>query len=122
MIILLFYAENAGSTCEENNYSYRKGDGSPPLSERVREICNNLKAICESTPTIKMPEEMATPCKHPVLYNDSQEPKTPAMDPSSARYASPWGTFSNRSSKLKVCAAKLSVLFILYIALIQYFL
>lgn len=105
LIILMLYAENSGSTCEENNYIYRKG-GSPPLSERVKEIRNNLKAICESTPTIMMPEEMATPCRHEVLYNDSQEPKTPAMDPSSARYCSPWGTFSNRSSKLKVCCAK----------------
>lgn len=90
------------STCEENNYLYIKGDGSPPLSERIREICNNLKTLCESTPsTIKMPEEIATPCNNQVSYYDSVEPKTPAVEPNSARYCSPWGTFSNRSTKLK---------------------
>lgn len=106
LIILLFYA-NSASTCEENNYLYKKGDGSPPLSERIREIRNNLKTLYESTPsTIKMPEEIATPCNNQVSYYDSVEPKTPAVEPNSARYHSPRGTFSNRSSKLKVCDTK----------------
>ncbi|KAH6757742.1 hypothetical protein C2S51_038650 [Perilla frutescens var. frutescens] len=92
----------AGSTCEENKYLYKKGDGSPSLSERIREISNNLKSLSESTPlTIKMPKEIATPCSNQVSYNDNLEPKTPAMEPNSARYCSPQGTFNNRSSKLK---------------------
>ncbi|KAL1531410.1 kinesin-like protein KIN-10C isoform X2 [Salvia divinorum] len=94
----------SANRCDETKYLYTKGDGSPPLSERIREICNNLKSLCESTPlTIKMPEEIATPRNNEVSYNDSnQELKTtPAMEPNSARYCTPQGIVSSRSSKLK---------------------
>ncbi|XP_042031296.1 kinesin-like protein KIN-10C isoform X1 [Salvia splendens] len=88
--------------CNETKYLYTKGDGSPPLSERIREICNNLKSLCEPTPlSIKMPDEIATPCNNEENYNDNQEPKTPAMDCTSARYCTPQGIFDSCSSKLK---------------------
>ncbi|XP_047968200.1 kinesin-like protein KIN-10C isoform X2 [Salvia hispanica] len=90
----------SATTCNETKYLYTKGDGSPPLSERIREICNNLKSLCEPTPlSIKMPDEIATPCNNEVNYNDNQEPKTPAMD--RTRYCTPQGIFDSCSSKLK---------------------
>lgn len=104
---MLFHAKNSASTREEKEYLYKKSDGSPLLSEKIREICNNLKSLCESTPsTIKMPEEITTSCNNQMSYNDIEEPKTPAVEPNSARYYSPQGTFSNRSSKLQVRDAK----------------
>lgn len=93
--------KKSATTCNETKYLYTKGDGSPPLSERIREICNNLKSLCEPTPlSIKMPDEIATPCNNEVNYNDNQEPKTPAMD--RTRYCTPQGIFDSCSSKLKV--------------------
>ncbi|KAI3458135.1 hypothetical protein Pfo_014798 [Paulownia fortunei] len=92
----------AASTCEENDPLQKKDDGSPPLSERIREISNNLKSLCASTPlTIKMPEEVVAPYSSQVGYSDIVEPKTPAIELNCARYCSPRGTFSNRSSGVK---------------------
>ncbi|KAK4431479.1 Kinesin-like protein KIN-10C [Sesamum alatum] len=92
---------NSNAICEANNPVPKKNDASPPLSERIREISNNLKELCSSTPlTIKMPEE-AVAYSSQLCYNDIAEPKTPAMELSIARYCSPRGTFSNRSSGVK---------------------
>lgn len=105
---MLFYAKKSATTCNETKYLYRKGDGSPPLSERIREICNNLKSLCGPTPlSIKMPDEIATPYNNEGNYNDNQEPKTPAMERTSLRYCTPQGTFDSCSSKLKVHDAKI---------------
>ncbi|PIM98594.1 Plus-end-directed kinesin ATPase [Handroanthus impetiginosus] len=90
------------TTCKENNFLLKKDNASPPLSERIREISNNLKSLCASTPlTIKMPEEVVAPYKSQLSYNDIVEPKTPSMELNSARYCSPRGTFSNRSTGVK---------------------
>ncbi|KAK6155684.1 hypothetical protein DH2020_009932 [Rehmannia glutinosa] len=90
------------STYEENNPLHRNDDGSPPLSERIREISNNLKSLCASTPlTIKMPEDTVALYNNQVGCYDIVEPKTPVMELNIARYCSPRATFSNRSSGVK---------------------
>ncbi|KAG8381310.1 hypothetical protein BUALT_Bualt06G0109100 [Buddleja alternifolia] len=92
----------AASTCEENNTLHKKDDSSPPLSERIREISNNLKSLCASTPLrIKMPDEAVAQCSSQVSYNDIVDPKTPVLELKTASYCSPRDTFSNRSSRLK---------------------
>ncbi|KAL6545209.1 hypothetical protein OROHE_009874 [Orobanche hederae] len=93
----------AGSTCAENNFLYWKDDGSPPLSEKIREISNNLKSLCASTSLkIKMPEDVVAPYSQ-VDCNEITEPKTPVVELNIARCCSPnpRGTFSNRSSGVK---------------------
>ncbi|KAL0317798.1 UNVERIFIED_CONTAM: Kinesin-like protein KIN-10C [Sesamum angustifolium] len=93
---------NSDAICEANNHVHKKNDASPPLSERIREISNNLKSLCASSPlSIKMPEEAAASYGSQLCYNDIVEPKTPAMELSIARYCSPRGNFSNRSSGLR---------------------
>ncbi|KAK4384974.1 Kinesin-like protein KIN-10C [Sesamum angolense] len=93
---------NSDAICEANNPVHKKNDASPPLSERIREISNNLKSLCASSPlSIKMPEEAAASYGSQLCYNDIVEPKTPAMELSIARYCSPRGNFSNRSSGVK---------------------
>ncbi|EYU25107.1 hypothetical protein MIMGU_mgv1a003181mg [Erythranthe guttata] len=104
LTVLLFLYLDSASTCDESNTLHKKNDGSPPLSERIREIANNLKSICASTPSaVKMPEEVvaAYNSQSQVSYNDTTEPKTPIVELSSARYCSPRGTFTNRSSGVK---------------------
>lgn len=82
-----------------------KENGSPPLSSRIREICNSLKELCESTPsTIKIPDDVVVPSESQVGCNNILEPKTPATEFKIGGYHSPrGGTFSNRSSRMKVC-------------------
>lgn len=89
----------AGSS-EESNPLDKKDDASPPLSERIREISNNLKSLCASTP--KMPEEVVV------------EPKTPNVELSGARFCSPRGTVTNYNSGLKVCNATTNLLIFIY--------
>ncbi|KAL9163313.1 hypothetical protein ABFS82_06G032600 [Erythranthe guttata] len=103
-IVQIHFEADSASTCDESNTLHKKNDGSPPLSERIREIANNLKSICASTPSaVKMPEEVvaAYNSQSQVSYNDTTEPKTPIVELSSARYCSPRGTFTNRSSGVK---------------------
>ncbi|KAL0400737.1 UNVERIFIED_CONTAM: Kinesin-like protein KIN-10C [Sesamum latifolium] len=93
---------NSDAICEANNPAHKKNDASPLLSERIREISNNLKSLCASSPlTIKMPEEAAASYGSQLCYNDIVEPKTPAMELSIARCCSPRGNFSNQSSGVK---------------------
>ncbi|XP_011076150.1 kinesin-like protein KIN-10C [Sesamum indicum] len=93
---------NSDAICEANNPVHKKNDASPPLSERIREISNNLKTLCASSPlTIKMPEEATASYSSQLCYNDIVEPKTPAMELSIARCCSPPGNFSNRGSGVK---------------------
>ncbi|KAL8557167.1 hypothetical protein ACS0TY_004571 [Phlomoides rotata] len=88
---------NSGAgTCEENNLLHMEESGSPPLSLRIRELCNNLKTLCESTPTIIVPSDSQ------VYYNDTFEPKTPDTEFKIISHLTPrGGTFSNRSSRMK---------------------
>ncbi|GFP82235.1 kinesin-like protein kif22 [Phtheirospermum japonicum] len=89
---------------EDNNSLNRKDYGSPLLSERIREISNNLKSLCaSSTPlTIKMPEEVVAPSSSSQAgCYEVMEPKTPTIELNIARYCSPRGNFSNRGSGAK---------------------
>lgn len=98
----MFLCHNSASTCEENDLLYLKDNGSPLLSVKIRELCNNLKTLCESTP--KIPEDVIVPSNSQENYNDIVEPKTPATELKIASYQTPQGcTFSNRSSNMKVC-------------------
>ncbi|KAL3630622.1 hypothetical protein CASFOL_023606 [Castilleja foliolosa] len=92
-----------GSTREESNSLSRKDYGSPPLSDRIREISNNLKSLCaSSTPLmIKMTEEAVAPSSSQVGCYEIPEPKTPTIELHAARFCSPRGTFSNRGSAAK---------------------
>ncbi|KAL0304278.1 UNVERIFIED_CONTAM: Kinesin-like protein KIN-10C [Sesamum radiatum] len=70
--------DNSDAICEAINPVHKKNDASPPLSERIREISNNLKSLCASSPlAIKMQEEAAASYGSQLCYNDIVEPKTP---------------------------------------------
>ncbi|CAA0834354.1 ATP binding microtubule motor family protein [Striga hermonthica] len=90
-------------TCEGGNSSRKKDDGSPPLSERIKEISNNLKSLCaSSTPLmVNTQESVIAPHNNQAVHFEIMEPKTPAMKHCIARLGSPQGTFSNRSSGMK---------------------
>ncbi|KAM7491605.1 hypothetical protein LguiA_034526 [Lonicera macranthoides] len=92
-------SEDGDNLEKENQNSLIVGDGSPPLSVRLREISNNLKSLYSSTPLcVKAPQGMDT-CSSNVV-----EPLTPLrVDDKweAAKITSPWETFSARSSRMK---------------------
>lgn len=92
---------------KENNHLLINKDMSPPLSERLQEISNNLKQLISSTPQcIEIPPKNDT--SNIQACADIVEPKTP--DGSMIVYEkweianmkSPWETFNMRSSGMKV--------------------
>ncbi|GER51013.1 alpha/beta-Hydrolases superfamily protein [Striga asiatica] len=93
----------ADITCEGGNSSHKKDDGSPPLSKRIKEISNNLKSLCaSSTPLmVNTQENVIAPHNNQIVHFEINEPKTPVMGHGIARFCSPQGTFSNRSSGMK---------------------
>ncbi|XP_027110282.1 kinesin-like protein KIN-10C isoform X2 [Coffea arabica] len=77
--------------------------GSPPLSERLRQLSNSLKSFCSSTPLhVKMLDN--GDAQHNVI-----EPKTPIFEYGArvterseiTKYSSPWELLSKRSSGMK---------------------
>ncbi|CDP05179.1 unnamed protein product [Coffea canephora] len=77
--------------------------GSPPLSERLRQLSNSLKSFCSSTPLhVKMLDN--GDAQHNVI-----EPKTPIFEYGArvterseiTKYSSPWEMLSKRSSGMK---------------------
>ncbi|KAH9647001.1 kinesin-like protein KIN-10C [Citrus sinensis] len=91
---------------KENNHFLINKDMSPPLSERLQEISNNLKQLISSTPQcIEIPPKNDT--SNIQACADIVEPKTP--DGSMIVYEkweianmkSPWETFNMRSSGMK---------------------
>ncbi|GAY41134.1 hypothetical protein CUMW_057100 [Citrus unshiu] len=91
---------------KENNHLLINKDMSPPLSERLQEISNNLKQLISSTPQcIEIPPKNDT--SNIQACADIVEPKTP--DGSMIVYEkweianmkSPWETFNMRSSGMK---------------------
>ncbi|XP_022871686.1 kinesin-like protein KIN-10C isoform X2 [Olea europaea var. sylvestris] len=85
-----------GRLREENVPLKKNEDGAPSLTERLREISNNLRSLSSSTPSrVKFLENVVTPCSNHI------DPKTPVMQRAVEIYHSPRGTFSNRSSGVK---------------------
>ncbi|KAL2550486.1 ATP binding microtubule motor family protein [Forsythia ovata] len=85
-----------GHLGEENVHLKKNEDGSPSLTERLREISNNLRSLCSSTPSrVEFLDNAVAP------YSSHIDPKTPITEHAVERYYSPRGTFSNRSSGVK---------------------
>ncbi|KAJ4953313.1 hypothetical protein NE237_030145 [Protea cynaroides] len=93
---------------EKENVSTNE-DRSPPLSTRLRELSNSLKALSSSTPlNIKMPLESGNSCYNEV-NKDVVEPKTPKIEQGArsndnleiALIGTPRETFNLCSSGLK---------------------
>lgn len=84
---------------------------SPPLSERLREITNNLRLLESSTSLhMLMPKQLDTSQGSLESSGDIIEPKTPKAETDMrtgdkleiAMYTSPWERFHTRSSGVKV--------------------
>lgn len=94
---------------KENQSSLANKVISPPISARLRDLSNNLKSLCSSTPLhIKLPEENDAPFYGQVC-TEIVETKTPIMDWSIvddrwdvANVHGPWETLSVRNSGMKV--------------------
>ncbi|OIT33352.1 PREDICTED: kinesin-like protein KIN-10C [Nicotiana attenuata] len=85
---------------------------SPPLSERLREITNNLRLLESSTSLhMLMPKQLDTSQGSLESSGDIIEPKTPTAETDMrtgdkleiAMYTSPWERFHTRSSGVKNC-------------------
>lgn len=85
---------------------------SPPLSERLREITNNLRLLESSTSLhMLMPKQLDTSQGSLESSGDIIEPKTPKAETDMrtgdkleiAMYTSPWERFHTRSSGVKNC-------------------
>lgn len=102
----VFFLNFSGQGIEkENNSSLVDDDKSPPISARLRELSNNWKALCSSTPfSVKTIENNdASSCA--LVLSDTMEPKTPAIQNSIwdvKNLDNPWQTFSVRNSEMKV--------------------
>lgn len=84
---------------------------SPPLSERLREITNNLRLLESSTSLhMLMPKQLDSSQGSLESSGDIIEPKTPKAETDMrtgdkleiAMYTSPWERFHTRSSGVKV--------------------
>lgn len=98
-----------GLDLDKESHSYMVNeDKSPPISARLRELSNNLRLICSSTPlSINIPESDAP---YGSVSTEVMEPETPNMERSLRVYdeqdvtnpTTPWETFSKRSTGVKV--------------------
>lgn len=87
----------------KENQSSLINEESPPLSARLRELSNNLKSLCSSTPKPQTPYSGQTTC------TDFVEPETPVIEQNMRanenwelqRFQSPSEMFNNRSSGMK---------------------
>ncbi|CBI22700.3 unnamed protein product, partial [Vitis vinifera] len=92
---------------KENKSLFANGNGSPPLSARLRELSNNLKSLYSSTPVcIKLPENDTSSTNQASAL---VEPKTPAVEKKLrgndkwevANISSPWEALHMHSSRMK---------------------
>ncbi|XP_059462605.1 kinesin-like protein KIN-10C [Corylus avellana] len=100
-----------GHSINKENQSIMVNKGvSPPISARLRELSNNLKSLCSSTPLHKkLPEAIDVSFYGQVSTDNILEPKTPTTEQSMRVYdrlevanvSSPWETLSMRSSGMK---------------------
>ncbi|PON44190.1 Kinesin-like protein [Trema orientale] len=98
-------------TEKENGSSLVDDDKSPPISVRLRELSNNLKALCSATPSYLKTTEKNEVSSYALvpIGADIVEPKTPVIEPSTRagdvwdanNINSPWQTCSMRSSGMK---------------------
>ncbi|CAA2945058.1 AP2-like ethylene-responsive transcription factor PLT2 [Olea europaea subsp. europaea] len=111
------FSENFCRLGEENVPLKKNEDGVPSLTQRLREISNNLRSLCSSIPSrVKFLDNAVTP------YSSQIDPKTPVMELPVKRYRSPRGTFSSRSSGVKGRAERPEGMFISLMFLIRHFL
>ena len=97
MFLFGFYYITGHSIDKENQLMLANERVSPPISERLRELSNNLKLLCYSTSSHVKSTEIV-------------EPKTPIMEQTMrvndrcevADVNSPWETLSTRSFGMKV--------------------
>ncbi|GLT35939.1 hypothetical protein SLA2020_103490 [Shorea laevis] len=103
----LSLVEEGHAIDKENNNSLVNKSGSPPVSERLQELSNNLKLLYSSIPScVEIPPN--NDALNAQFSTDTSEPKTP--EPSvqvngkcelANISSSPWQTFSMRSSGVK---------------------
>ncbi|GMY07203.1 kinesin-like protein KIN-10C isoform X2, partial [Fagus crenata] len=105
---LSFAEEEGHSIDKENQLMLANERVSPPISERLRELSNNLKLLCYSTSShVKLLEENETSSFG--QSTEIVEPKTPIMEQTMrvndrcevADVYSPWETLSTRSFGMK---------------------
>ncbi|GMY39578.1 kinesin-like protein KIN-10C isoform X2 [Fagus crenata] len=105
---LSFAEEEGHSIDKENQLMLANERVSPPISERLRELSNNLKLLCYSTSShVKLLEENETSSFG--QSTEIVEPKTPIMEQTMrvndrcevADVNSPWETLSTRSFGMK---------------------
>jgi hypothetical protein len=109
MFLFGFYYITGHSIDKENQLMLANERVSPPISERLRELSNNLKLLCYSTSShVKLLEENETSSFG--QSTEIVEPKTPIMEQTMrvndrcevADVNSPWETLSTRSFGMKV--------------------
>lgn len=82
---------------------------SPPISERLRELSNNLKSLCSSTPLKVKSPQVIDASSNDQVSTDIIEPKTPTTEQNMRVYdgweitniSGPWETLNMRSSGMK---------------------
>ncbi|XP_062120390.1 kinesin-like protein KIN-10C isoform X2 [Humulus lupulus] len=88
----------------ENNISMVDQDKSPPISARLRELSNNLKALCSGTPFSAKTIETNDTISCALVPSEVAEPKTPLIEQSTKdvkNFNSPWQTLSVHNSEVK---------------------
>lgn len=106
----MFYSVTGHSINKENQCRLVKKGVSPPLSARLRELSNNLKSLCSSTPLHEKLPKAIDASSYDQVSTDIVGPKTPTTEPSMRVYdrwevanaGSPWEALSMRSSRMKV--------------------
>lgn len=92
---------------KDKNSSLVDDDKSPPISARLRELTNSMRALCSATPfSLKTAENDDSS----LVSSNILEPKTPVVEHGTMtadrwnvkNVNSPWETFSTRNSGMKV--------------------
>ena len=87
-----------------------KNNDSPPISVRLRELSNNLKALCNATPSLPTMVGKNDASNHALVPTDIMEPKTPVVEHSMMMgnksnykiFNSPWEALNVHSTGMKV--------------------
>lgn len=93
---------------ENNGCSTINEDKSPPLSAQLQALSNNWRSVCSSTRACLKVSDNNAP--YGLVFTDVTEPQTPTMERSLRVYneqdvvnpSTPWETFSQRSTGVKV--------------------
>ncbi|GMN44584.1 hypothetical protein TIFTF001_013786 [Ficus carica] len=102
----LSLAQEGQIIAKDNNSSLVDDDKSPPISARLRELTNSMRALCSATPfSLKTAENDDSS----LVSANILEPKTPVVEHGAMtadrwnvkNVNSPWETFSTRNSGMK---------------------